>query len=393
MRNAYGWNDILVMPDDVREFAWSAPMRDLATKLDISDVGLKKLLTSHGIPTPPQGYWNKVHAGKPVPSVPKAPPRRPGESGRLRLDRRFEAVLTPVAPLPSSGPFASAAVPEDLEELRAVELQALGRASVPKSLDGAHRGLQDILAKEDRRRAKVAKSDWHWDAPQFDNPLAKRRLRILNGIFQALSKRGHSGSAHERDGEIHAGATVGDTYVGIDIGVHGKHRTVRLSGYLRPAPDLPASTPLAIRLNHGAASGTGDNFVDDENGKLEQKLPLIVASIIVAGEAQFRRGLREAEERAELARLAEEKRRQEKLIELNRARVGSLFESGQLLRQAQDIRALVAGVREAIVIGTTISESDVAAWERWALAEADKIDPIRSAQFMSHFREPKLDGD
>lgn len=227
MRNAYGWNDILVMPDDLLEFAWSAPMRDLAAKLDISDVGLKKLLTSYGIPTPPQGYWNKVHAGKPVPSVPKAPPRRPGESGRLRLDRRFETVLTPVAPLSSSGPFASAAVPEDLQELRAAELQAIGRVTVPKSLDEAHRGLRDILVSEDRRRAKVAKSGWHWDAPHFDNPLAKRRLRILNGIFQALSKRGHSGSARERDGEIHASATVGHTYVGIDIGVHGKHRTVR----------------------------------------------------------------------------------------------------------------------------------------------------------------------
>ena len=55
MRYAYGWNDILVLPGDVRAFAWSAPMRDLAAKLELSDVGLKKILTSYGIPTPPQG--------------------------------------------------------------------------------------------------------------------------------------------------------------------------------------------------------------------------------------------------------------------------------------------------------------------------------------------------
>ena len=89
MRHVYGWNHILVDPDELREFAWSAPMRDLAAKVDLSDVGLKKLLASFGIVTPPQGYWNKMHAGKAVPKCPKAPPRRPGEIGRVRLDETF----------------------------------------------------------------------------------------------------------------------------------------------------------------------------------------------------------------------------------------------------------------------------------------------------------------
>ncbi|WP_246680604.1 hypothetical protein [Mesorhizobium sp. B2-4-13] len=48
--------DILVLPDDLIAFAWSAPMRDLAAKLELSDVGLKKLLTRCGVASPPQGY-------------------------------------------------------------------------------------------------------------------------------------------------------------------------------------------------------------------------------------------------------------------------------------------------------------------------------------------------
>lgn len=68
MSTRYGnWNDILVLPEELIAFAWSAPMRDLAGKLDISDVGLRKQLTNYGVPVPPQGYWNKVHAGKPLP--------------------------------------------------------------------------------------------------------------------------------------------------------------------------------------------------------------------------------------------------------------------------------------------------------------------------------------
>lgn len=59
-------------------------MRDLAARIGISDVGLKKLLRSHGIAAPPQGHWNRVHAGKAVMSPPKPPQRGPGESGRVQ---------------------------------------------------------------------------------------------------------------------------------------------------------------------------------------------------------------------------------------------------------------------------------------------------------------------
>jgi len=100
VRRYFNPNDIFAMPDDLRAFAWSAPMRDLAAKLDLSDVGLKQLLASYGVAPPPQGYWKKVKAGKPVPKCLKAPPRRPGESGRLRLDARFARVLSPAPPLP-----------------------------------------------------------------------------------------------------------------------------------------------------------------------------------------------------------------------------------------------------------------------------------------------------
>lgn len=60
-------------------------MRDLAGEVGLSDVGLKKLLKGHGVVTPPQGYWNKVLAGKPVPKCPKMLPRGPGERS-IRVD-------------------------------------------------------------------------------------------------------------------------------------------------------------------------------------------------------------------------------------------------------------------------------------------------------------------
>ena len=152
------WNGIQVLPDDLIKFAWSEPMRDLAAKIGMSDVGLRKLFVSMDIVPPPQGYWNKLRAGKPVPEMRRTQPRKPGTTGRLIIDRRFEPFVPQAQPLSSAGPFATALVPEDLEELRRMELKAVGKATTPRSLEGAHRGLRDVLAKEEKRRAKSAES-------------------------------------------------------------------------------------------------------------------------------------------------------------------------------------------------------------------------------------------
>ncbi|MDW6022165.1 hypothetical protein SAZ10_10360 [Mesorhizobium sp. BAC0120] len=248
-----------------------------------------------------------------------------------------------------------------------------------------------LLKKEQRRREKVAERDWSWDQPKFDAPLGKRRLRILNAVFLALSKRGHDGDAHEQDGEIHARAIIGDSYLGLDIAIAGKYRTVREQGYLRPAPDLPASTPLVLRLDPGFDRKATVSWQDDDEGTLEARIAAIAAAIIVAGEKKFRQSLQEAEERAKREQIEQEKRRQERLAQLNQQRLENLRASGELLRQAQDIRALVERVRHAIEEGSVdVDASALAAWQQWALAEADRIDPVRSGQIMTHLYEPSV---
>jgi hypothetical protein len=386
-------NEILVRPQDLQDFAWSAPMRDLAAKVGLSDVGLKKLLKSHGVITPPQGYWNRVHAGKPVPKSPKLPARRPGETGRIYVDHRFANVLTAVEPMPSSGPFASAAVPEDLDELFEQELKALGRVTVPRKLERFHHGLAQIFKQEERRRAKFAASNWSWDAPKFDGALDQRRFRILNAIFMALSRRGHGGRASERDGQIDATAIVGDMSVDLELAIAGKHRTILEYGRDIPARELPTSTPLMLIID-GQRDRSGETaWQDCVSGKLESNLAEIVARIIVAGEARFRRGLREAEEREVQYRQWQEQRRREEIERRNAERLKHLRSSGDLLRQAEDLRALIARVRAAAVAGSVeVGQDRLSEWERWASAAADRLDPILSGQIMTHLAPPQDDG-
>jgi hypothetical protein len=283
-------------------------------------------------------------------------------------------------------------VPEDLDALLAQELKAIGRVGTPKTLDGAHQGLVHLLKQKKRRHEKDAERQYNWDSPKFDNPLAKRRLRILNAIFLALAKRGHYGDVFERNGELHARAIVGDTYLGLNIAVAGKHRTVMQHGYLRPAPDLPAMTPLVLKIDPNFDGKPMVAWQDDEEGKLETRIAQIAAGIIVAGEAKFRRSLKEAEEREERYRAEQEKRRLERLAQLNEQRIADLHKSGELLRQAQDIRALVERMRSAMGAARLEVEPEALnAWERWALTEADKLDPMLSGQVLKHLHEPTLE--
>ena len=147
MPNYHDAKGILVLADDLIAFAWSAPLRDLAAKLEISDVGLRKQFVRYGIPLPPQGYWNKVKAGRKVPPLPQPKPRKPGQSGRVRVDERFRRVMSVAAPISSAEPIVSDVVPENLDELLERELNAIGNIKVSKSLSYAPPGLGEILRK------------------------------------------------------------------------------------------------------------------------------------------------------------------------------------------------------------------------------------------------------
>ncbi|KAA0698521.1 hypothetical protein DTW90_11990 [Neorhizobium sp. P12A] len=383
------WDTILVLPEDMIAFAWSAPMRDLAPQVGLSDVGLRKKLNGSGVPLPPQGYWNKVHAGKPLPPTPLPEPRRPGQVGRLKVDKQFRKVIPLAGHLPSTGPFASSETPESLEELYSQELKAIGHVAVPKTLDRPHPALLDLLRKEEKRRAKFSERGWSTDAPLFDSPVAKRQLRILNALCRALTKRQHEGHVFEQDGFIRGSAVIGDTRVGINLAVIGKDP--RRQNWQPLAVGMPLSTPLTLSLSRGFEGSAAKTWQDDKGGNLEDKLATIAASIIVEGEASFRRSLREAEEREEKEHLEAERRRLEHLKALNQQRLKDLATSGELLRQAEDIRALINRVRSAMINGTAdVDSATLEAWEKWASEQADQIDPILSGQYISHLRAPKL---
>lgn len=363
-------------------------MRDLATKVGISDVGFCKLLVSAGIVLPPQGHWNRVHADRKVDPPPNARPRGPGESGRIRLDSRFRGLVAEAGAMPEKGPFASSAVPERLEELRALELKAIGRTSVSRDLEHAHPALGQLLKREAQLREKHAKSDWPWDRPEWDGPLAQRQLRIIDAVLKTLAKRGHSAWSRYSQSELEIHVTIGPRHFELGFGERGHHR-----GERAPSRELPASTKLTLSVDYKSPDGLPTSWTDGAQ-RLEQQIATIAADLIVIGEAAFRHGLREQREWDEQrVRWAEERRREE-IAKLEQKRLADLKESGALLSQAGEIRALVEQVSTAVGNGSVpANASQLARWRAWALAQADRLDPVLSGQVLSHLVVPALDGD
>lgn len=375
----YGWANHRVALDDLIAFAWSAPMRDLATQAGLSDVGLKKLLKSHGVSGPPQGHWNRVRAGRRVSEPPDAPARGPGQRPYIHVNGRLAHL--PEAPLPSSaGPFASAKVPEDLEELRARELKAIGRAASAAKIAVTHPTIRSLLGRDEKERAKAAADRWY-TAPilLYESPYEKRRLRILNAIFLTLHRREHRALSDQQDYHTEFSVVIGDTHLLVKLG-EACQKAGAHDRYNVPRPNPKRSASLKLRLSAGNAA-----WQDDGSGALESKIAEISAGLIVKGERAYREHLRWLEEQAERERVEAERRRQERLRKANSDRIAALIESGRLLAEADHLRKLIAQVASAVENGRLdLSRDQLTEWYQWANQEADKLDPVISGQVRTH---------
>jgi hypothetical protein len=353
----YGWNNRRVAPADFIAFAWSAPMRELAARVGMSDVGLKKLLRSYGVSSPPQGHWNRVHAGRTVPVPPAAPARGPGQRPYLYVDSRLAEL--PEAPLPASaGPFASAKVPENLEELRAQELKAIGAASAAK-ITVPHPVIRTLLEQDEKERTKAAINRWHTPVVLYDSPFEKRRLRILNAVFLTLSRRGHSAAAARQDHHTEFSVGIGSTSVSVHLDEPSRKPGV-YNRYTAPRPDPKRPAFVSLRLTAGSST-----WQDNGSEKLEARIAEISAGLIVEGKRAYRTHLRELEEQAERQRVEAERQRQELLRKANAERAAALVESGRLLAEAEILRNLIARVGTAVTDGRLdLSAGQLAAWRQ-----------------------------
>lgn len=151
-----------------------------------------------------------------------------------------------------------------------------------------------------------------------------------------------------------------------------------------------AADKMRLRVRAEGSENALFEVADDETGKLERKLAEAAIEIVVAGEIAYRKRAEDSYQRAlehreylraeldrrrrEAERLAEERRLAEQ-----KARRELLFQQAHDWRLAQDIRAFVQDVQARDP--DAAKDPGFEQWRRWALVEADALDPSQNGSF------------
>ena len=382
------------MPSLTREqlydLAWSEPMRTLAPRFGLSDVGLKKTLQKLSIPAPARGYWAKLQAGKKIARTP-LPPRGPGmphawshgpTAGYFRWPRDPEGELA--QPIPDPPVFD-----EPLEAVEARVRKALGRIPV-RPITTPHPAIRQLLEKDDKRLAKQQQYSWadSYFAPKFVSGFERRRLRLLNSLFFGGAKIGAKGWT-SGDAACELGITVGAQHVRFIL----DHPSAKKNRQGEWEVRAGAADTLRLQITSGSDPERQSVWIDKDDQRLEDQLTEIAVALIVAGEAAYRHEQfalveRVLERRREMEAELEElraKRAQEARARAERealARRDALRAQASAWREAADLRAFIAAVEE-----TRPSQVGLEEWARWARAEADRLDPFTSGSVVKLFGE------
>jgi hypothetical protein len=131
-----------------------------------------------------------------------------------------------------------------------------------------------------------------------------------------------------------------------------------------------------------------ESWTETDDQRLETRLADIAVAIVVHGERGCRAGVhhyrewvikRKAELVEEQRRKEEERQRleRERLERLEKARVARLLSQARALKEAQEIRAYVAAVRELQpTLDNPLNETELQHWVAWSLSQANRIDPV-----------------
>lgn len=351
----------------LHDLVWSGPMREVSKTLGLSDNGLRKYCVKAFVPLPPQGHWNKVHAGQKVKTSP-LPPRPPGVSDIIQIGqwdyRQYQKELEqtePVAPV----------FDEAIESLRERVSRNIGVVLASKNLSPPHAAFRRQVEDDAR---KALQSSWH--TPIFNTPLEKRRLRILQGLFYGLSRLDCSVTVQGRETRT----------IYVNVG----HQTVSIGlehvANRRQALDEKISERLKFSIFKGHDKTTERaSWSDSDEQLLESQLTSIAVEVIVAGELQYREHqvwvheerLRTRERNRQEAikkKLEQEKAERERLLKLEADRLKRLTDSAENYELAQSIRRFVSSVVD--MPAGDVDPVRIADWREWALQQADKLDPI-----------------
>jgi len=274
-----------VTRQELYDLVWSEPISKLAARFGVSGVALAKACDKMQVPVPPRGWWAQKAAGKSSAVQARLGPRPPGLDDEVIIGggpyahynnwpSAEEILASPIPPEP--------AFDEDIEVLRERVKAMVGKVVVPRTLTHPHPAVARLLAQDDARREKQKASgySWAWDAPKFDSPIERRRLKILSTIFSALARCGGRAEGRAHEGRIFS-ITIGHQHLNIAATLEKKRKRTQM----RPGsdPEVEKRLRLALGVQYDG-TGTAAYIWEDGAPPLEDQVQEVVVEMIVQGE-------------------------------------------------------------------------------------------------------------
>lgn len=365
-------------------------MRTLALRFGLSDLALRKACARAHIPTPDRGYWAKRDSGKPTRRDALAP-RAPGMDDEVDIgggNRWYqngsrEALLAPIPPEPE--------FEDTIETIRARIVKEIGKVTVPRDVHIWHPVIERLLADDEKRQQKPLSSPnpAFWDAPRFNSPSARRRLRILNSLFLATATMGGKPAIQGREAR------------NIRLVFYHQHVEFTLdppkSQKVKDRSSDPALSTDQLCLTIHSVPGSMEVrhlWADDDLGKLESRMTEIAVDFILTAELLYRERViqyrkwriqrkaqieaQDRKSRAEAERVEDEKQKR-----LEQASIDRLLKDAAAFHQANQIRDYIAGLTSKIPQNGNADMEEFERWKAWALTQADRIDPAVNKTYLN----------
>ncbi len=368
-------NRIQLRREDLYEQVWSEPMRTLARKYGISDVGLAKICRKIDIPVPPVGYWQRKSYGYNVPRPPLPPlDKEASNIVSIKLRQKRER-------------------PPEVEARVTAEKDEKNRIRVPDRLSSPH-----SLVRRTAQTLRQARSD-EWGAlirsrrePCLDIRVSKRglsrALRIMDALVKAVEARGFRAKISEGDNPYTYVEVLGEKlqfkleerFKRIDhvLTKEERERQEKYGWSSAPRWEFAPAGILQLRIDEYTGGRERKTWSDGKERHLEDMLNDAIAGMTVVAEAkraerlererQHREWLEAERRRVELQRQREEEEKRRRELE----------QEAEYWAKSRIVREYVAGVEQvAAAQGMSVAPgSELHSWLEWARKHADRLDPL-----------------
>lgn len=377
---------VLLTRQELYDQVWTTPMKLLAPKWNLSDVGLAKICKRHKIPRPSLGYWAKKQNGKRVQKTPLPAVK----------DEQLNTVRIEVVKVKRT--FKRQIIDEEIAQLIRREAQPEWAITVDENLEIRHPFLKastkylegQPLDKYGRISPKPKNPERCEPYFRMDvsPPNVTRALRILQAFTTAMEARGYELKVKHRSPYFDVmGTEFRMTVREHCIRTRRPHDPLdyRLTHLERYKYTLTGN--LILWANYSASTGCDSEIRDTKETQIESRLnEMIVGLFRVVNRNRIREIERrrqeniEAQERKIEAQRkeieAQQRAEQELKRRTKRVRVRRLHQLTKRWETHKRLKAFVDAVRASVESRSSEIDPETVKWLEWADGYLAKLNPL-----------------